>query len=71
MDATEEVETNSTQRADVYTRLYDVRSYTGMYRKRFDLEVHDVTDSIVHDISTTIRTNLNRDVGDRKKRMSL
>lgn len=55
---------------DVYTRLYDRRSYTGVYRKRFEVECYDRSERVVHDLSNTMRTNLNYDVDPRTKRAS-
>lgn len=55
---------------DVFTRLHDKRFYTGTYRKRFELACHDLTESVVHDLSNTMRTNLKYDVDPRTKRSS-
>lgn len=54
---------------DVYARLHDKRSYTGVYRKRFEGECHDLSECVVHDLSNTMRTNLKYDVDPRTKRM--
>jgi hypothetical protein len=59
------------QHTDVYERLYDVRSYTGVCRKRFEIDIHDVSDTVVHDLAGMIRTNLNHDIADRQRRLSL
>lgn len=56
--------------SDVYARLYDKRSYTGVYRKRFELECRDLSECVVHDLSNTMRTNLKYDVDPRTKRSS-
>lgn len=61
---------SSSSSSDVYARLYDKRSYTGVYRKRFELECHDLSECVVHDLSNTIRTNLKYDVDPRTKRSS-
>lgn len=60
----------TTTTGDVYTRLYDRRSYTGVYRKRFEVECYDRSERVVHDLSNTMRTNLNYDVDPRTKRAS-
>jgi hypothetical protein len=56
---------------DVYKRLHDVRSYTGVYRKRFELKIHDLTDTVVHDFAGTVRPYLNHDVENRPRRPTL
>ncbi|KAJ0400745.1 hypothetical protein P43SY_005466 [Pythium insidiosum] len=56
------------QHADVYERLYDRRSYTGVYRKRFELDIQDLSETVVHDLSEAIRPNLNHDVDPKTKR---
>ncbi|KAG2511729.1 hypothetical protein BBO99_00007659 [Phytophthora kernoviae] len=54
---------------NVYSRLYDPKSYTGVYRKRFENDCHDLTESVVHDLSNAMRTNLNYDsIGHRSTR---
>uniref|UniRef100_K3WU00 Uncharacterized protein n=1 Tax=Globisporangium ultimum (strain ATCC 200006 / CBS 805.95 / DAOM BR144) TaxID=431595 RepID=K3WU00_GLOUD len=63
-------EANDAGARDVYARLYDKRSYTGVYRKRFEGECHDLSECVVHDLSNTMRTNLKYDVDPRTKRMS-
>jgi hypothetical protein len=56
------------QRGDVYSRLYDPKSYTGVYRKRFEMDCHDISEHNVHSLSNMMRTNLNYDVDPRTKR---
>jgi len=53
--------------SDVYARLYDKRSYTGVYRKRFE-ETRD--DQQIHDLSCVMRPNLNHNEP-RKKAFKL
>ncbi|KAG7401781.1 hypothetical protein PHYBOEH_011070 [Phytophthora boehmeriae] len=55
---------------NVYSRLYDPKSYTGVYRKRFENDCHDLTESVVHDLSNAMRTNLNYDVSRPKRTAS-
>lgn len=56
------------QRRDVYSRLADPKSYTGVYRKRFEMDCHDISEHNVHSLSNMMRTNLNYDVDPRTKR---
>lgn len=65
MEAAEE---QAAGRRDVYSRLNDPRSYTGVYRKRFELDCHDISEQNVHSLSHMMRTNLNYDVDPRTKR---
>lgn len=55
-------------RKDVYSRLHDPRSYTGVYRKRFETDAQDLSEHNVHDLGNMMRTNLNYDVDPRTKR---
>ncbi|TMW64959.1 hypothetical protein Poli38472_009126 [Pythium oligandrum] len=67
----DESQPQPSRRADVYERLYDRRSYTGVYRKRFELEIHDLTDTVVHDLSSTIRPNLNYSVTPKQQKRAV
>ncbi|DBA04893.1 TPA: hypothetical protein N0F65_006895 [Lagenidium giganteum] len=62
---------SSSQKRDVYARLYDKRSYTGVYRKRFENDCYDQSECVVHDLSNAIRPNLNCGVDPKTKRASM
>ncbi|KAF1786581.1 Tweety [Phytophthora cactorum] len=44
------------------------KSYTGVYKKRFEADCNDLTERVVHDLSNAMRTNLNYDVNRPKQR---
>ncbi|KAG7376585.1 hypothetical protein PHYPSEUDO_013123 [Phytophthora pseudosyringae] len=56
------------RKTNVYSRLYDPKSYTGVYKKRFEADCNDLTERVVHDLSNAMRTNLNYDVTRPKQR---
>ncbi|ETI39118.1 hypothetical protein, variant 2 [Phytophthora nicotianae] len=56
------------RKSNVYSRLYDPKSYTGVYKKRFEADCNDLTERVVHDLSNAMRTNLNHDVNRPKQR---
>ncbi|KAG6948829.1 hypothetical protein JG688_00014922 [Phytophthora aleatoria] len=56
------------RKSNVYSRLYDPKSYTGVYKKRFEADCNDLTERVVHDLSNAMRTNLNYDVNRPKQR---
>ncbi|EGZ29591.1 hypothetical protein PHYSODRAFT_467383 [Phytophthora sojae] len=60
--------TSTPRKSNVYSRLYDPKSYTGVYKKRFESDCHDLTERVVHDLSNAMRTNLNYDVSRPKAR---
>ncbi|KAE9081004.1 hypothetical protein PF010_g22160 [Phytophthora fragariae] len=60
--------TSTPRKSNVYSRLYDPKSYTGVYKKRFEADCHDLTERVVHDLSNAMRTNLNYDVSRPKQR---
>ncbi|OWZ06537.1 hypothetical protein PHMEG_00021194 [Phytophthora megakarya] len=60
--------TTTPRKSNVYSRLYDPKSYTGVYKKRFEADCHDLTERVVHDLSNAMRTNLNYDVNRPKQR---
>ncbi|CEG41946.1 dead deah box rna helicase [Plasmopara halstedii] len=61
---------STSHKLSVYSRLYDPKSYTGVYKKRFEDECNDLSELVVHDLSNTTRTNLNHDVSRTKQRMT-
>ncbi|KAF4029874.1 hypothetical protein GN244_ATG18363 [Phytophthora infestans] len=60
--------TSTPRKSNVYSRLYDPKSYTGVYKKRFEADCNDLTERVVHDLSNAMRTNLNHDVNRPKQR---
>eukprot|EP00644_Phytophthora_capsici_P013408 jgi/Phyca11/507660/fgenesh2_kg.PHYCAscaffold_29_\ len=76
LDTTHETTASSTpapsppRKSNVYSRLYDPKSYTGVYKKRFEADCNDLTERVVHDLSNAMRTNLNYDVNRPKQRTS-
>lgn len=58
------------RKLNVYSRLYDPKSYTGVYKKRFEGECNDLTELVVHDLSDTMRPNLNHNACRTKQRMT-
>jgi hypothetical protein len=59
--------TSTPRKSNVYSRLSDPKSYTGVYKKRFEADCHDLTERVVHDLSNAMRTNLNYDVSRPKR----
>ncbi|KAH7488783.1 hypothetical protein PRIC1_007060 [Phytophthora ramorum] len=63
--------TSTPRKSNVYSRLSDPKSYTGVYKKRFEADCNDLTERVVHDLSNTMRTNLNYDVSRSKRTASI
>ncbi|CCI40542.1 unnamed protein product [Albugo candida] len=62
-------DTQTEQKRDVYSRLSDVRSYTGVHKKRFEPDTHDLSEQNVHNLSETIRNSATKS-SDIKSRRS-
>ncbi|KAI9911451.1 hypothetical protein PsorP6_009501 [Peronosclerospora sorghi] len=66
-NATPQATETTSHKLSVYSRLSDPKSYTGVYKKRFETDYHDETERVVHDLSDTMRPNLNHFVGRPKR----
>nr|CCA17632.1 DEAD/DEAH box RNA helicase putative [Albugo laibachii Nc14] len=62
-------DTQTEEKRDVYSRLSDVRSFTGVQKKRFEPDTHDLSEQNVHNLSETIRSSTTKS-SDTKSRRS-